>query len=206
MLILNSQLMKPSLIVILLLFLVYGEDPDVKIWQDGDYSIVGKVDVEDDKLTIYYNIRLLLGDSILYKDGLDFIKENSNEAKVRVHSIGNKVLIQYEVDDRPLKDKMRLVHFKNGKFEKAELLPNFFDSLSIIDMSEKTVSGYLNYSETYCLNCDTVFYNPKIVYKISIKGSIIDSLETKRINSEMYGDFYGFDYNVNIKLKKSLKP
>jgi hypothetical protein len=175
------------------------------IWEQDNYILSGKIDFEDDSVIAFYEIKLSLNGNVIFNEEscYGFWWDKFKTPKVRIHKMDNRFVIQYEVDDRPLKPKMRLVYLTAEELITTYLLPDNFEKLNQIDYKLNQTIGTLNYSEAYCMDCDTVFYNPKLVYNISIIETMFDSSETVKINTKEYGMFLGFDYSTDILVSRN---
>lgn len=193
------------LCVLLSTVILLAGETAVTIWSKGNYALLGTIDSEHNGDIIYYNIHLTIDGKTVYEDSLDIIIWNGAAAQVRKFDKGNKSVLLYVADDRPLKDKLRLIFLTHDKVTKAVLAPNFYDQISNLTNKDQKVSGVLDFTEAYCLDCDSSFYNPKLVYQISIDEFRLDSTETKTINESEIGVFLGFTITDDIVPKKDAR-
>jgi hypothetical protein len=111
--------------------------------------------------------------------------------------VDNRYELLIEMFDGPDIDKSFVLYIKDGELEDIKLLPFFEDAPEKIDGKMEyhgimhTIDGYQN---------DSCFYNPTLYYAITDHGTILDTLVTKRKNSEIWGDFYGFEQSDKIIL------
>ena len=193
-------------IVLLLIMLSYSQESIQKIWSNQEFNIFGKIDADYNDEIIYYDIEIRQYDSTIYHDSLDMIVNKKEPVKARLFQNEGRKLLIYVADDRPLKDKLRMLFFNNDSLIKVEKVPNFFNQIKTIEKKPKIYSDYLDFTEAYCMKCDTSYYNPILAYQISFSGAVIDSALTIKMNKEKLGDFYGFSPSYDILIvKKSLK-
>ena len=65
------------------------------------------------------------------------------------------------------------------------------------------LAGFWDWAETYGENGSLTTYNPIIYYELNQNGINLDSSLTISINKEIYGNFYGFEYNEKVEIRTS---
>jgi len=147
---------------------------------------------------IYWNTKIFFDSQVVFTDTKTLFEIKDNYPRIR--KIGNKFEILFYENDSPSIDKIRMLIFSNGYLEKNERLPLFgMKPIDIDNDGVKELIGLLNASELW--GDDTIYmpYNPILVYEFNENGILIDSSETIKINSDIYGSFYGFRYDSEIK-------
>jgi hypothetical protein len=147
----------------------------------------------------YMNFEVWLKNKKIYKDTTQneyrFLCNKSYTTVRRL--VDNRYELLIEMFDGPDIDKSFVLYVKNKKLEGIKLLPFFEDAPEKIDGKMEyhgimhTIDGYQN---------DSCFYNPTLYYSITDHGIILDTLVTKRRNSEIWGGFYGFEQSDKIIL------
>ena len=109
-----------------------------------------------------------------------------------------------EVNDRPNKSYLTKLVINNNKLVKTEKLPTFLAKPCDLNGDGKIIyAGFWDYNQIWddSLTC----YNPILFYIQDKSGLRLDSTLTIKINKEIYGNFYGFEYNENqVQNKKCL--
>lgn len=64
-------------------------------------------------------------------------------------------------------------------------------------------SGFMNNFESYCSNCDSIYYNPLLYYEMTKNGFTFDSLATTNWINKHYSNNFGFkaDKSKIVRLK-----
>jgi hypothetical protein len=147
----------------------------------------------------YMNFEVWLKNKKIYKDTTQneyrFLCNKSYTTVRRL--VDNRYELLIEMFDGPDIDKSYVLYVKNKRLEGIKLLPFFKDALEKIDGKMEyhgimhTIDGYQN---------DSCFYNPTLYYSITECGIVLDTLVTKRRNSEIWGGFYGFEQSDKIIL------
>ncbi|MGB0839940.1 MAG: hypothetical protein ACPGXL_07360 [Chitinophagales bacterium] len=76
---------------------------------------------------------------------------------------------------------------------KIDTLPLFQNSHADVDKDGVVeFMGYLHPSKTYCRNCDSVYYNPLLIYEMRSNGFCLDSSATKNWIERHYQTFEGW--------------
>jgi hypothetical protein len=109
-----------------------------------------------------------------------------------------------EVNDRPSKNYLRCFKVHQDKIVIIEKLPTFMTKASNLDSDDNLeFAGFWDWAETYGENGSLTTYNPIIYYELNQNGINLDSSLTISINKEIYGNFYGFQYNEKVEIKTS---
>ena len=114
-------------------------------------------------------------------------------------------IIMLEIDARPDVNKIVAFVIKDNKVQKIDTLPQFEEQPKDIDNDNKLeVYGIMNLVEAYCADCDSSYYNPTLVYKITETGFVLDSINTIKMNKKIWGDFYGFKIQYKVLSNKKI--
>ena len=149
-------------------------------------------------------IKLVNIGETIFNDTINGYLLSKNYPKVLMCD-NNTFQILLEVDNRPNFNTLKLLTINNNVISNTEEIPVFDWKPKDIDNDNiLEISGYLTNGETIS-NGDTAFYNPKLIYKISKNGLILDSINTKLENIKLWGQFYGYLYNDTLLLKYDSK-
>lgn len=152
----------------------------------------------------YWDTKIYLDNKVVYVDATNEYEINEKYPSIR--KVKEKIEILLVNNDRPFINKLRLLIFSNGQFERDEYLPYFKMNPRDIDNDNLLeLVGILNASEVW--GDDTVYmpYNPIFVYELGDNGIVIDSVETEKINVRVYDKFYGYEYNSEISFVRNDK-
>lgn len=136
----------------------------------------------------------------IYKNGYElYVQDNYDEftvtnLKYHLFPLESQDAYQLLIEAIHPPQKNRLNSFKiiGGKVVSMEEYPTFESELKDLDADGiSEVAGYWNWYETYN---DSVGYNPIIFYELRANGLEIDSSLTISINTEIYEEFYGFEF------------
>jgi len=90
-------------------------------------------------------------------------------------------------------------HAKGGFTQ--DTLPLFIGNHKDIDFDgEIEFMGYLENWNPYCAQCDSTYYNPLLIYKMTANGFQLDTSATKDWIEKHYRAFFGFKPNKKIIL------
>lgn len=145
----------------------------------------------------YSKIKIFFHDHVVYRDSTTEFEISDKYPAIR--KIRDKFEILLFVNDRPSIEKLEMLIIAKGKVLKKELLPNFAMSPRDIDNDGVLeLVGIMSYYEMYE---NSMPYDPILAYEYTNKGIKIDTIETKKINTRVYGKFYGFAYNAKYTFK-----
>jgi CRISPR/Cas system-associated protein Cas10 (large subunit of type III CRISPR-Cas system) len=97
----------------------------------------------------------------------------------------------FSVND-PLSDEWLIIEISNSK--KNIIHRSIYRGiLKDVDSDGIIEVGGCGTLEAACLYCDSVYYNPYRIYKLS-NTLTFDSLNSKKITLESYGKFLGYSY------------
>lgn len=112
--------------------------------------------------------------------------------------------ILVEVNDRPSKNYLLYFKVRQDKVVSTERLPTFISKASNLDTDDNLeFAGFWDWGETWGENGSLTAYNPLIYYELKPSGLSLDSTLTILKNKEIYGNFYGFEYNEKIEIRTS---
>jgi len=157
-----------------------------------------------DDFRLYWNTKIYLDDGVLFEDTTTMFEIKNHYPAIR--KIGDRFEILLFVNGGPNIDKLRMLIIKNGKIITNELLPNFEMKPRDIDDDGVLESvGIMSYYEMFGDNYSFMPYDPILVYEYSANGIQLDSIQTEKVNMNVYGKFYGLKYNENLKFKGNEK-
>ena len=144
----------------------------------------------------YFKTKVYQNNVVVFTDSITEFEIKSNYPSVR--KIGDKYELWLIVNDRPSIEKTKILTIDHSGNIKSDLIP-FFEMApkDIDDDGESELVGIMSYFEMSGENYDYMPYVPLLVYEYKATGVVLDSITTKKINSSIYGKFYGFDYNEN---------
>jgi hypothetical protein len=148
-------------------------------------------------ISIYFNNNIIFTDTTneYWLSGYD-----SHQYPKYLQCSDSNVQLLIEVDERPnANELLQLTISNNGQILKHRLPVFFWDPKDIMNNGKLEVQGILTNGETISTG-DTAFYNPTLVYELSGNCLTLDSSATKKINSEIWGKFYGYYYNDTLLL------
>jgi len=133
----------------------------------------------------------------------------------------NKLIFKTHKDILPIcrelrnEDKECLLAFKEKNGDKMLRLQfnsigiNALDTLPLLQFDHRDndndgiieMGGFMHTKLTYCFNCDSVYYNPKLYYEMTDDGFKLDSLATKKWINRYYSDFYGYVPRMDVTVR-----
>lgn len=161
---------------------------------------------ETHKKPVYRDLRVVLDGKLLYEDQKSNFVSNFGILPI-VRQLENN---QFEI----------LVGFQENSGEKILHLIGREDSLILNDTlplfkgnhSDRDrdgmpeFSGFLEKFPAYCQECDSLYYNPYLIYEMRPERFVLDTLLTRQWIENHYDRFAGFkpDSNLLVKKKKPL--
>lgn len=110
-----------------------------------------------------------------------------------------------EVNDRPNKNHLKYFKVHQDKIISRQKLPSFISAASNLDTDNNLeLAGFLDWGQSWGNNESITAYNPIIYYELKPEGITLDSTLTISKNKDVYGDFYGFEYNEKLEIKTSV--
>lgn len=151
------------------------------------------------------NLKIKIGNYIVFNaDSLNEyeFKESYWPTFIRIDKNTFQVLL--EVNDRPAKNKIQLLEFEGLNLTQNQVIPHFQHEGSDIDHDGiLEFTSYLDYLEP--CHTDSSYYIPLICYENTNKRFKLDTIATKDLNTQIWGDFFGFELRRDIKLPISKK-
>lgn len=175
----------------------------IKLDNDFEIKIGQKEDFE--KFETYTLFILTHKNKQLYLDTSLTEYEFGDKLYPIVRQLDNETFeILVEVNDRPNKNYLKYFKVHQDKIVSSEKLPTFISKASNLDTDDNSeFAGFWDWGETSGDNGSLVVYNPIIYYELRPSGMTLDSTLTMSKNKEIYGNFYGFDYNEKVEIKIS---
>jgi hypothetical protein len=205
--------MKKTVIVLLLVFCYvivtsaiknksngFNKENNTEIDLKYDFKIiVPTLGEKFDSCKHYMNFEVWLKNKEIYRDTTqNEYRFLCNKLYTTVRKLaGNRYELLIEMFDGPDIDKSFVLYVRNKKLQGIKLLPFFEDAPEKID-GKMVYHGIRHTIDSY--QNDSCFYNPTLYYAITDHGIILDTLVTKRKNSETWGSFYGFEQSDKIIL------
>jgi hypothetical protein len=109
-----------------------------------------------------------------------------------------------EVNDRPNKNYLSLLHIQNDKVIKIDTLPTFLCKGKKLAQDNSIIyAGQWDYGEEWTDENNELqtVYNPIIFYKVTDLGISLDTSLTIERNKLIYGKFKGFRYSEKTPIK-----
>jgi len=151
----------------------------------------------DENLT-YIHIQIWVSNQKVFEDTTEteYLFDNKEWPKVIKTSDGT-CLLYLKIFDAPDFNKLHQFTIHASKLIKIDTLPYFYESAKEID-GNQVYCGILNIVETPCTNCDSCYYNPKLYYRFTENGILLDSILTVKMNTKHWKGFYGFNQRTDI--------
>ena len=135
-------------------------------------------------------------DKVIYTDTLLEYEFGHKLYPIVLQTGENKYELLFEINDRPTKNYLKRIIVLNEKIIKMDKLPTFISKAHDLDGDGiKEYAGFWDYSQVWGEKNDITAYNPILYYKVVPAGLKLDSALTIKKNKEIYGEFYGFDFN-----------
>ncbi len=148
----------------------------------------------------YKHIQIWLSDKKVFEDTseTEYLFDDNDWPKViKISNV--KYLVYLKVFDAPDLNKLYKYEISHSQTLLTEILPFFYNGpLKISGHIE--YSGILSIVETPCENCDSCYYNPRLFYKITNRGFLLDSVVTIMMNKKQWNGFYGYSQRTDIIL------
>jgi len=155
----------------------------------------------NEEVSTYNFLEIFQNEKLIYKDEslTEYTIEDSLYPKLYKFKYHLELLI--EIDGRPNKNEVRCFLIKNQKLEKIDTLPTFLTRPKDLDNDKKLeYAGFWQFGETWGDKNEVTGYNPIVFYELTENGIVLDSVTTKKVNSNIYGEFKGFYYNEQIEI------
>jgi hypothetical protein len=176
-----------------------NKDKTVTLPLTGDYRIICKLNEEFASDSCYDNLVVLKSEKPIYKAQDRKLFVISQSSKPMLYTAGQSDLILIQYDNRPDLNQTLAIHFQNGILKGLDTIPQIDNKPKDLDHdSFIEFYGTLHLTDAYCLDCDSAYYNPSLVYKFTEEGLKLDSINTIVINKMIWGDFYGYKEQKKI--------
>ncbi|MDR0830247.1 MAG: hypothetical protein LBN95_09100 [Prevotellaceae bacterium] len=166
---------------------------------DNDTLLVKAIPVIDDGDTLYESPAIYKGRNVLYQDTSNnlFI---INETKCFMKKVNSTNYIFLNMFDAPFENKWHIVEISNNHVKVYKnILQNIFKDINKDGFCE--VGGRYA-TDAICLDCDSAFYSPYLIY--SLKNELVfDSVLSIKLTEETYGFFLGFDVVDTILVQQN---
>lgn len=142
----------------------------------------------------YRNLKVLHQSDTIFADSTTAYYTNYGLLPIVRHLDNGKteVLLGF-VSDNDFQIDMLQMMFSPQKLLSIDTLPMFDGNHFDYDEDGQVeFSGFLGGFPTYCFDCDSDYYRPKLFYEMSLEGMAFDSIATKMWVEQTYGGFYGF--------------
>ena len=166
---------------------------------NGDSLIITAKPIIEDTDTIYSNIVVRLGNKELYRDNREYYS-TLNKENYFVQKVDNTIYVFIYIYD-PLQDRWCVVEYRNNKTTvHKNILKNIFKDIDGDGFFE--IGGRYS-TDAICLNCDSTYYSPFLIYSMRDK-LVFDSVLSKTMTMELYDTFLGFDVLDTILIEKDI--
>ncbi len=156
------------------------------------YSILAAKWVKEGEV-FYRNLKVLYQSDTIYADSTTAYYTNYGLLPIirRLDNGKTEILIGF-VSDSDFQIDMLQLMFDGSNIPTIDTLPMFDGNHFDYDEDgEVEFSGFLGYFPSYCFNCDSDYYRPKLFYEMSPTGMTFDSIATKMWVEKTYNVFYG---------------
>jgi hypothetical protein len=137
--------------------------------------------------------------TILEYDNRDEFKLDILEVYLFSFEDGKYFELLFERVSPPSKSLMTMVRIINDSVIYSREIPSLdIKPKNIDEDANNEFGGYWRWTDCFGEDYSLTTYNPIIIYEISRKGISIDSLLTVKINTYIYGEFLGYEYNSEI--------
>ena len=166
---------------------------------NGDSLIITAKPIIEKTDTIYSNIVVRLGNKELYRDNREYYS-TLNKENYFVQKVDNTIYVFIYIYD-PLQDRWCVVEYRNNKTTvHKNILKNIFKDIDGDGFFE--IGGRYS-TDAICLNCDSTYYSPFLIYSMRDK-LVFDSVLSKTMTMELYDTFLGFDVLDTILIEKDI--
>ncbi len=154
------------------------------------------------EMPVYKNLKMVYEDQLIYENTektfitnfgiLPIIRDLDNgevEALLGVKTASTFNILRFVIEDKRILSQERLPLFSGGH-------RNVDEDEAIEFM------GYLENYGDYCMFCDSVYYNPLLIYEMRSDGFRLDSTATRQWIEKHYEEFKGFKADSNVVVKK----
>lgn len=142
-----------------------------------------KIDVD-----FYSYINIYWGDNLIFTDTVPSSYDLTGKRTKVIVIAQNHFYISLEKPDPIDSDKLLLLSVLNGKlYQRMEVINGIFED---IDNDGFIEVGGAEIIEAYCVDCDSAYYNPRIIYKLKERIEF-DQINSERLSKEVFGVYLG---------------
>lgn len=154
------------------------------------------------QMPFYKNLKIVYNDALIYDNKetefitnfgiLPIVRQLENgevEALLGIKENKGYKILRLLLEEKKILSQSKLPLFSGGHQDiDKDRIPEFM--------------GYLENYPDYCTQCDSVYYNPLLIYEMRPNGFALDTTATQTWIQEHYNDFYGFQPDSTIIVKR----
>lgn len=202
----TTTMIKTILTLIVYFVLISGlkgqnRKPDLYIKLEKELELKAKPAYPDEEISTFNYLEIFQNGEKIFKDTTltEYTLEDS--LYPRLFDFKNHLELLIEVDGRPNKNELYRFFIKGQKLDKIDTLPTFLTIPKDLDKDKKLeYAGFWDYGQVWGDSIEVTGYNPIVIYEITENGINLDSLTTIKVNTSIYGKFYGFYFNEQIEV------
>jgi hypothetical protein len=157
------------------------------------YIIADKIDIN-----FYSDLNIFWGDRQIFRDTVPSSYDLENE-RTKVIVLGqNHFYVSLKKPDPIESDKLLLLSILDGKlYHSREVISGILED---IDNDGFIEVGGAEIIEAYCMNCDSAYYNPRVIYKLKERIEF-DQINSERLTKEVFGVYLGNSIRFDTVLR-----
>jgi len=154
------------------------------------------------QMPFYKNLKIIYKDALIYDNKetefitnfgiLPIVRQLENgtvEALLGIKEKQGFKILRLLLEEKRILSQSKLPLFSGGHQDiDQDKIPEFM--------------GYLENFPDYCMHCDSVYYNPLLIYEMRPNGFTLDTTATQKWIEEHYHDFHGFQPDSTIIVKR----
>ena len=197
------KLVLTTITFFILISAVIGQNhkPDLDLKLGNGIELKASPAYPDEDISTFDHLKIVQNGKIIFKDTTLTEYTIKDSLYPKLYDFKNHLELLIEIDDRPSKNKIFKFKIKNNLLEKIDTLPTFIAIPKDLDQDNKLeYAGFWDYGEVWGDSIQVTDYNPIVFYEINEMGINLDSITTIRVNTTIYGKFYGFFFHKQIEI------
>ncbi|QQS27529.1 MAG: hypothetical protein IPM47_11515 [Sphingobacteriales bacterium] len=171
--------------------------------QTDSFSVVAERWIQNGDV-YYRNLNVLNHTDTIFTDSITIYYTNFGLLPI-VRNLNNGLteMLMGFVSDKDYQTDILQFKFSGNDLISTDTLPMFDGNHVDYDNDGQVeFSGFKGYFPTYCFDCDSDYYRPKLFYEMSEDGMTFDSIASKLWSEQTFGSFHGFlpDSNLVVPL------